>query len=165
MLLFLDTEYTGLGQEQPRLISLALVSEDGRREWYAALSEGWTEAECSEFVKRTVLPQIKGPRLNIADARISLLEWMVDAPRRCIAACDAEQDFQFLLQLLGNRPKNLEPAHHDLAPLINTSIYHHAVEAYHAAPDRPWHHALHDARSYRLGWLACQAKLAQEQAQ
>jgi len=63
MLLFLDTEYTGLGLEQPRLISLALVAEDGQREWYAVLSEGWSEDECTEFVKREVLPQLGGDKL------------------------------------------------------------------------------------------------------
>jgi hypothetical protein len=38
MLLFLDTEYTGLGQSRPKLISLTLVAEDGRREFYAELA-------------------------------------------------------------------------------------------------------------------------------
>jgi len=75
-----------------------------------------------------------------------------------MAASDAEQDFIFLLRLLGDRPKNLEPKRYDLAPLINMGVYHHAVEAYHSPPGRPWHHALHDAHSYRMGWLASQTK-------
>lgn len=30
MLVFLDSEYTGLGQPTPKLISLGMVTEDGR---------------------------------------------------------------------------------------------------------------------------------------
>lgn len=151
MQLFLDTEYTGLDRKSPQLISLALVAEDGSREWYAELSDGWTEQECSPFVLREVLPHLSGPTLSCAEASASLRNWFAEAPRRCIAACDAESDFQFLLELLGERPKNLEPQRYDLAPLIDTTAYHQAVEKYHAQPGCPWRHALHDARSYRVG--------------
>ncbi|MBA4709238.1 hypothetical protein [Aquitalea aquatica] len=160
MRLFLDTEYTGQGQSVPRLISLAVVAEDGRREWYVELADGWTEDGCTEFVRREVLPHLLGPRMTWTEARASLLVWMAAAPRHCIAACDAEQDFQYLLQLLGHYPENLASERLDLAPFINTGAYHHAVEKYHSKPGRPWHHALHDARSYRLGWLAYQANSA-----
>ena len=37
-LLFLDTEFTGLGQRSPNLISMGLVSEDGRHSFYAELT-------------------------------------------------------------------------------------------------------------------------------
>jgi len=154
MRLFLDTEYTGQNQTAPRLISLALVAEDGSREWYAELSDGWKDDDCNAFVKGEVLPHLRGPRLTWAEAQASIRSWMAEAPRHCVAACDAERDFQYLLQLLGGRPENLAPTRLDLAPLIDTSTYHHAVEQYHLAPDHPWHHALHDARSYRLGCRA-----------
>lgn len=43
-LIFLDTEFTGLAQRWPRLISIGLVSEDGSREFYAELTaEGCME--------------------------------------------------------------------------------------------------------------------------
>lgn len=160
MRLFLDTEYTGQSQPVPLLISLALVAEDGSREWYAELAGSWTEESCTEFVRREVVPHLNGPRMTWVEAQSSLQVWMASAPRHCIVACDAEQDFQYLLQLLGQRPENLDPERLDLAPLINTRAYHHTVEKYHSKPGRPWHHALHDARSYRLGWLAYQANSA-----
>lgn len=158
MRLFLDSEYSGDHVNNPLLISLALVAEDGSMEWYAELADGWTEEDCSGFVKREVLPHLDGPRLVRVEARASLLQWMAVAPRYCVVACDAERDFQFLLELLGKRPANLAPQRLDLAPLINTGTYHQAVENYHAQPEHPWHHALHDARSYRLGWLAYQSR-------
>ncbi len=51
MLLFLDTEYTGFGQPHPKLISLALVAEDGRREFYIELTDTWQVEDCTEFVR------------------------------------------------------------------------------------------------------------------
>jgi len=52
MLVFLDTEFTDF--VRPDLISLALVSEDGR-EFYAERTDYYT-TRCSDFVKETVLP-------------------------------------------------------------------------------------------------------------
>lgn len=40
MLLFLDTEFTGLNQPDPKLFSLAMVPADGRLGWLA-----WAEAQ------------------------------------------------------------------------------------------------------------------------
>jgi hypothetical protein len=162
MRFFLDTEYTGTHTHNPLLISLALVAEDGSREWYVELADGWTMQDFSPFVIREVLPHLKGPQMTWGDARQSLLQWFAAAPRGCVAACDAEQDFQFLLALLGKRPSNLAPQRLDLAPLINTGSYHHVVEKYHLLPDHPWHHALHDARSYRLAWLAAQISIQKQ---
>ena len=52
MLVFLDTEFTDF--VRPDLISLALVSEDGR-EFYAERTD-YRKDECSDFVRETVLP-------------------------------------------------------------------------------------------------------------
>lgn len=103
------------------------------------------------------------PNLPMAGQKpwVSLQAWMVAALRYYIAASDAEQDFQHLLQLFGHRPESLDPKRLDLAPLISTSSYYHAVEKYNSKPSHPWHHALHDARSHRLGWLTYQANSAE----
>lgn len=52
MLVFLDTEYSGLGQRLPSLISLALVPEDGKREFYAELPAGGYAEQCDYWVKK-----------------------------------------------------------------------------------------------------------------
>ena len=52
MLIFLDTEFTAF--MRPDLISIALVSEDGR-EFYAERTD-YRQADCSDFVRATVLP-------------------------------------------------------------------------------------------------------------
>lgn len=53
MRVFLDTEFTCLAR--PQLISIGLVSEDGR-EFYRELKDTWTLAGCSLFVLGWVLP-------------------------------------------------------------------------------------------------------------
>lgn len=54
MLLFCDTEFTGLGQPNPKLISLALVPADGGIPFYIELAEsdGWELSDCNSFVVR-----------------------------------------------------------------------------------------------------------------
>ncbi|WP_114970394.1 hypothetical protein [Rhodoferax ferrireducens] len=154
MLIFLDTEYTGLSHpaDARKLLSLAVVAEDGSAEWYAEL-DGWELVDCDPWVQRHVVPLMIGPSLSRDAARASLQDWFATRPRRVQAACDAEIDWRFLLGLLGERPENLAPQRHDLAPLIDTAIYNNTLTAY-FAKGHPEHHALHDARAYRLGWLA-----------
>ena len=83
----------------------------------------------------------------------SLRDWFATCPRSVQAACDSSTDWHFLLQLLGECPTNIAAQRLDLAGLIDTGTYHQAVKAY-FAKGHPEHHALHDARAYRLGWLA-----------
>ncbi len=64
---FLDTEFTSL--ENGKLISAALVSEDGKA-LYFERSEGWGPEDCSEFVVEAVLPLIGPPEDRMTDAQI-----------------------------------------------------------------------------------------------
>ena len=154
MLLFLDTEYTGLGQVHPKLLSLAIVPEDGRHEFYVELSDTWRLDDCTEFVRREVLPLLNGPCRTTAQARDELRGWFANSARQVQVACDSQTDFQFLLDLLGSpRPSNPAACHFDLPPLIDTTIYDRTVAEYYKTDNR-LHHALADARAYRMGWLA-----------
>ena len=154
VLVFLDTEYSGFSEplNTRKLLSLALVAEDGSAEWYAEI-DGWELADCDPWVQRIVLPLMTGPRLSRDAARASLRDWFATCPRSVQAACDSSTDWHFLLQLLGECPTNIAAQRLDLAGLIDTGTYHQAVKAY-FAKGHPEHHALHDARAYRLGWLA-----------
>lgn len=159
MLLFLDTEYTGYEQAVPQLISLALVTEDGKREFYVEIADTWRAADCTEFVKREVLPLLGGPCRATVRARAELRAWLAESPRKVQVACDSAIDFNFLLSLLGSpRPTNLASTYFDLRPLVDTTVYDRSVAAYHET-DRRLHHALADARAYRRGWLAWMTRL------
>ncbi|MDH6149704.1 MULTISPECIES: hypothetical protein [Paraburkholderia] len=154
MLLFLDTEYTGLDQRPPKLVSLALVAEDGSREFYVELADTWAIDDCAAFVQRKVLPLLDKSGTTRAEARATLQSWLAASPRTVQAACDSETDFRFLVDLLGpDRPANLTDRYYDLRPLIDTPVYDRAVQDYYRK-DRRVHHALADARAYRYGWLA-----------
>ncbi|AME28768.1 3'-5' exoribonuclease [Burkholderia sp. PAMC 26561] len=154
MLLFLDTEYTGYGPSAPKLISLALVAEDGQREFYVELTDTWQISDCTDFVRSKVVPLLGGSGHRLVEARAKLHAWLSGAPRAVQAACDSGTDFGFLMNLLGTaRVPNLMKKYFDLRPLIDSTVYHSkVVAAYHSDPRE--HHALVDARTYRLGWLA-----------
>jgi hypothetical protein len=63
-------------------------------------------------------------------------------------------DFFFLLDLLGTpRAPNLAVSYFDLRPLIDSTVYDSTVATCYQTNPRE-HHALVDARAYRLGWLA-----------
>ncbi|MGF6638411.1 hypothetical protein OKW38_000490 [Paraburkholderia sp. MM5496-R1] len=96
MLLFLDTEYTGFGQRTPRLISLGIVAEDASREFYIEFSDTWQIEDCSDFVKREVLPLLEGAPLTFEQGRVRLREWFFNAPRAVRIASDSSTDFRFL---------------------------------------------------------------------
>lgn len=154
MLIFLDTEFTGLSHpaHARKLLSLALVAEDGSAEWYAEL-DGWELADCDPWMQRHVVPLLTGPSLSRDSARASLQDWFAARPRSVQAACDSAIDWRFLLGLLVDLPSNLAAQRHDLAPLIDAATYNNTLTAY-ISKEHPEHHALHDARAYRLGWLA-----------
>jgi hypothetical protein len=50
-------------------------------------------------------------------------------------------------------PRLPDERYFDLRPLIDTTVYDHTVAACYETDPR-LHHALADARAYRLGWLA-----------
>jgi len=86
---YLDTEFTCLASHA-RLISLALVTSDGR-ELYLELIDNWQVDDCSGFVQTTVLPQLDlqshglttplaRHRLQTFLANIAPAEIITDAP-------------------------------------------------------------------------------------
>ena len=159
MLIFLDTEFTGLGQPNPKLISLALVPADGRYlPFYAEIAEGdgWTLNDCNSFVLREVLPILNGGKYIVTSTElcILLLAWFSSMPRSIKIACDSVIDFRFLMKILdADWPNKLDKQYVDLSALITNRIYDQTVNLYYTK-DRPPHHALADAQAYRLGWLA-----------
>ena len=162
MLIFIDTEFTGLGQPDPKLISIALVPADGRTPFYAELveGEGWTHTDCAEFVLLNVLPILKGGEYSVtrAELRERLLAWLEGMPRSVRAACDSEIDFRFLKQVLvGCWPENLDQRYFDLRPLVETTVYDAAVQRFYTVNKKDAHNALDDAQAYRRGWMAWQS--------
>lgn len=101
MRLFLDCEFTKLSSAA-KLISLALVAEDGR-EFYVELQDTWQASDCSDFVKGIVLPQLWGGNysLPIGEARTSLLGFLTSFKKEVEIVTDVPQyDWELFCDLV-----------------------------------------------------------------
>ncbi|KEZ64741.1 hypothetical protein AAY86_10430 [Pseudomonas amygdali pv. tabaci str. ATCC 11528] len=111
MRLFLDCEFTGL-TAQAKLISLALVGQDGR-EFYVEVIDAWREEDCCEFVKEIVLPKLWGGEyaIPIIEARQALLTFLGSFESEIEIVTDAPAyDWELLCELAYNDgwwPKNV----------------------------------------------------------
>ncbi|MFC5694856.1 hypothetical protein ACFPU0_04695 [Pseudomonas sp. GCM10022186] len=99
--LYLDTEFTSLTLDR-KLISLALVAEDGG-EFYVELLDGWSEVDCSEFTRTTVLPQLRLDEHGVTrDAASSMLQRFLAEQGPVEIAGDALRwDWPLLIELAG----------------------------------------------------------------
>lgn len=155
MFLFLDTEFTGLDQAKPDLISIALVDESGR-EFYAELPESNWTVQCNEWVHFNVIPHLWGGKYTqCKDAiRERLIAWIECIPEEAIIVTDfAESDFfKQLKPLLLVWPKNLNPWPMEFTAWSlgeeRESELRKIREDYYN-DHRPAHNALHDAHALR----------------
>ena len=156
MLIFIDTEFTDFLNID--LISVALVSEDGR-EFYAERND-YRQEDCNDFVHATVLPllgRIDGARCSYPILNDRLRTWFEALPEPATLVFDYFSDWELLIDaLLGD--------FHEKVPtnVGGKLMLGHEVEgsqtfitAYEAAftPAWPPHHALADARALRAGYL------------
>lgn len=135
MRLFLDCEFTQLSN-QAKLISLALVAEDGR-EFYVELLGTWRDEDCSDFVKEIVLPQLWGETysLPIVEARDALLAFQASFEGELEIVTDAPAyDWELFCELVyddGKWPRNVRNFPTDAATLTALSdgaeLPHHAL--------------------------------------
>lgn len=153
MKIFLDTEFSNLIIPESRLISIALVSEDGRS-FYAELPPDGYIKTCSDFVKSTVLPLLRGGDAEAEPTAlvISLREWLSQFDFVEIVTDAPSWDFPFLRAAIdeGNRgwPRNVATG----AVLFSPSET--SLQTFFSAPERHQHHALDDALALREAWLS-----------
>lgn len=181
MLIFFDTEFTDFGADS-RLISIGFVSEDGQREFYAELSNAYHIADCSDFVRESVLPQLQGGStlMSIRELAVKLIAWLMEFKEPVQLATDSlTWDWPWMqviyaefgghllenTQVWGsmkNAPSRLEsvarPSNVNAKPVLlyEASLlpaFDRAMEhAFESGLRR--HHALDDAKANRFGWLA-----------
>lgn len=154
MQIFLDTEFTHFINCD--LISIALISEDGQHEFYGERTD-FDHDSCSDFVHAAVLAHLgEFPEAMCVKAQLAerLRIWLKAMPFNIIIACDSQMDYELLHDLLeGDLPINIT-GHYNMRALIDKPAFNKPVCAYHSVPSQHWHHALHDVRAQRLGWLA-----------
>jgi hypothetical protein len=164
--IFIDTEFTQLSREA-RLISLGAVTEAGE-EFYCELAPV-EPAECSEFVRRIVLPLLEGGSVACSPAEFvrRFGAWLAGFEDPLLLS-DSDWDIYVVRDLLTGSPSRLQgsvalPAAAGgggatfliLRPLTGPELAtFDAAVAAHFANDRRQHHALVDARALRAGMLA-----------
>lgn len=178
MLLFCDTEFTDFIGTQ--LISIGLVSEDGKHEFYAEITD-YNRKASSEFVKKNVenlLDHDKyGMTFNEASARLgSWIEELGGEKHEHQICVDYGTDWELLIDLLDyNLPPNLATEPTMLFVALDADIYIRGSMI--GTPDMKWfhgetrkqffdeflahffrtganqHHALEDAKANRAGWI------------
>lgn len=175
MLLFLDTEFTcipgdllsklpGAGAlnetacKTPKLISIGLVSKDGKHEFYAEIErgKGWDFLDCSDFVMIEVLPLLKGGEFTMTTAELKdrLIGWLESMPGKHTLACDSKIDLDLVRALLGQDwPANLVKHHYDLRSAFGDA-FDQAYLASFKKRKGSEHNALDDAHANLAGWKA-----------
>lgn len=156
-MIFLDTEFTKF--VHPDLISLALVSEDGR-EFYAERTD-YRQSECSDFVLETVLPllgRVPGAACTSNELTDRLRAWFAALPEPATVVFDYAVDWHLLAISMLGRPQKKPPA--DFATQLYLDSYAITHPVFEQAlnlsytPDLPLHHALADARAMMAGYCA-----------
>ena len=149
MLIFLDTEFTGLNQRRPRLISVGLVAEDGRK-FYAELPMESYYKNCATWTTQNVLPLLNGGDCIMQPdvLRQRLAEWISEFGDVRIVTDAPIFDFAFLRSTLGYPwPANIDPK-----PIwFDTRMAVEQFESYFTT-DKPRHHSLHDANALHQAW-------------
>lgn len=166
MLPFLDTEFTCLPGDllnetvcrQPKLISIGLVSKDGKHEFYGEIERGtgWDLNDCSDFVMAEVLPLLKGREFTMAPAELKkkLIAWLESMPGEHTLACDSRIDLDMVRGLLGQDwPANLVKHHYDLRSAFGDA-FDQAFRASLRKRGGSEHNALDDAHANLAGWKA-----------
>lgn len=160
---FFDTEFTTINfGEQPYLMSIGCVSEDGR-EFYAELSDTWHVNLCSPFVCQTVIPLLQGGEFSITEAELAvrLKDWIEGlSDKQVILRTDSPMhDWPWVEQLFkfyGCWPKNLRQKYgtiyFDDDNDDQIERYQGGLAAYWKENGARRHHALVDARSLLFAW-------------
>ncbi|MEO6580182.1 MAG: hypothetical protein ABIN83_03400 [Sphingomicrobium sp.] len=146
----MDTEFDGVGG---RLISLALVPEDGGEEFYVVIAGEATEP----WVQRHVMPyldsvpeQMKSPHVSRRDAAEILSQWLAHDDRIEIVA-DWPEDLAQFSMLLVTGPGDMVAMNPLTLRLVRIGGFSCAANS--AVP----HNALHDARALRTHLFGLEA--------
>lgn len=156
MKVFLDTEFTNL--ENPELISIGMITEDGEHQLYLEVSD-FPLLACSDFVIETVFPLFgDGKSVKAAELRDELNCWFASLPDEITICCDSQYDKALLVRVFeGRLPVNLINWI-DLYPFRSHPDFQRAIVNYHIQV-RKEHHALHDAIAMQQGWLAIEGRV------
>lgn len=159
MLIFFDTEFTGL-TDNPKIISIGLVAENGS-EFYAELSDTYHDDDLSDFTREHIIPLLMGGKFTTTQSELKarLKTWIESFDCQVTLATDnAKWDWPFIIELLSDWPTNLSNEYLllNLNYVKDADLYFETVKHAYARGLRK-HNALDDAKANRLGWLASES--------
>lgn len=149
-IMFVDTEFTDF--KDPKLISIGIAAQTGE-EFYAEVE--YSIADCSEFVRATVLPLLSGNKAwPLQELKHALSAW-VDTVRQggpIVMCYDSEYDREMLCQIFGrDTPNGIVFRNLGFSYVNKLKMYEWHIKTRQAV-----HHALHDARALKYafrGWI------------
>lgn len=172
---FLDCEFTSF--DQPKLISIALITEDGKQSFYAELTDTYRPADCSEFVIDNVLPLLDAKefslpengdysvvhsKMTFSQCSEYLKRWVEYLNDKVVIFNDAAHfDFTLLTQVLyDNWPSQLRKKCHQIASRtqVGQERYEKTTKDEFKKGFRQ-HHALDDAKVMILAYKAMNRRL------
>lgn len=154
MRIFFDTEFTSLGSD-PRLLSIGMVADDGQ-ELYLEITDGWSDAKCSPWVREHVLPVLgKGEQLTRREAGRRIGDWLETFTVQPTMLGDTDWDTNLLTQLL--EESGLTRADFRVELLVFQSkeqakAFEVAKQQYFQLQKATPHHALTDAHAFQSAW-------------
>jgi hypothetical protein len=162
MLVFLDTEFTDFIQCE--MISIGMVSSGGH-EFYFEIND-YDQKLSSEFVRYEIVPMLgkNGAKVGTkAECAIAVREYFNTLPyEKFTVIVDYYQDMALLQDLLEDNfgPKYAGAAYLQnlFEPMEANRAMILATEGYFADGGLR-HHALHDAKANRAGWIAGMKKM------
>ena len=163
IIFFLDTEFTGLSSE-PHLLSIGLVADNGDR-LYIELTNGWSEAECSLWVRDHVLPTLgNGERLTRRDAVNRISSWLSSYDSSSLTILgETTWDttlFSDLIREFGVAPNCLRLKVVAFTGKEQASDFDLAKRRYLESHQMTAHHALYDALAFHAAWHDTSEQLA-----
>ena len=163
--IFFDSEFSGLGVVNPRLVSIGCITHSGEDTFYAEvpLTPGLVDAS-HPWVRANVLPHLERGEAAMAEDEIGrrLHAWLCAlAPERELILISDSPSIDglyldSLLKIAGyppNMDRRIRPM--KMPSPMGWQRYHLALETAQKSQLRA-HHALDDARANRLAWLAGQ---------
>ena len=151
MKLFLDTEFSSLIAAESKLISIALVAEDGR-EFYAELTPAHYWASRSPFVMEVVLPLLWGGQseMSLPELVLKLRAWLTQFDHAKIVNDAPSWDLRFFREAIDEA--NLGWPANVATSIVLFQPDETLLLPYFDVSGRFPHHALHDARALRSIW-------------
>jgi hypothetical protein len=151
---FFDIEFTGLTSD-PRLLSIGLVADSGE-ELYIEFTDGWSEAECSSWVKEHILPMLgTGERLTRREAVARILTWIsaFESAPMLLAETSWDTDlFADLLRECGMPRDCICFKAIEFSGKAQANAFEAAKQHYFESNQGTQHHALTDAHAFHAAW-------------